>query len=191
MAEKKKRKGRRAYLNDFYTDVTGNTVYTGKMYRYCGQLTYPAMRQRICLYCGLIFACVFAAACLPAPSMLGIGKFYVVLPFILECIALLLTLWAAVRMLYHGEALRAYVYEATVKRLPWWLEMTAVFAAVGAVCNVVYLALNGFGGQPALSLVLIALHVLTAVLAVLCLRFVRSLVWSGGEEELPPKQEES
>lgn len=29
MAEEKKRRGRRAHLNDFYRDVSGNYIYTG------------------------------------------------------------------------------------------------------------------------------------------------------------------
>lgn len=188
MAEKKKRKGRRAYLNDFYTDVSGNTVYTGKMLTYHGRLPYPAARLRIGFYCGLVFACVFAVACLPAPSMLGYGKTYVMLPFIFEAIGLLLTVWAAVRMLYHGESLREYVYEASAKKLPWWLEMTAFFAAVSAVCNVIYVALNGFGGQVGLSLLLIVLHILAAVFALLGIRFLRQITWSNGGEELPPSE---
>ena len=190
MAEKKKRKGRRAYLNDFYTDLGGNTVYTGKMIRYLGPHPYPVARRRVGVLCGLVCACVFAVACLPAPSMLGMGKFYVVLPFILEAIAVLLTVWAAVRMLYHGETLRSYIHEASVKKLPWWLEMTAVFAAVSVVTNVVYLAINGFGGKLFLSLALIVFHILAALFALLCLRFLRALSWSSGEEELPPKEEE-
>ena len=32
MAEEKKRRGRRAHLNDFYRDVSGNYIYTGTCY---------------------------------------------------------------------------------------------------------------------------------------------------------------
>ena len=188
MAEKKKRKGRRSYLNDFYTDVSGNIVYNGRMLTYHGELPYPAARLRIGIYCGLVFACVFAVACLPAPSMLGFGKTYVILPFILEVIGLLLVVWAAVRMLYHGESLREYVYEASAKKLPWWLEMTAFFAAASAVCNVIYVALNGFGGQVVLSLLVVALHILAILFALLGVRFLRKITWSDRGEELPPPE---
>ena len=32
MAEEKKRRGRRAHLNDFYRDVSGSYIYTGTCY---------------------------------------------------------------------------------------------------------------------------------------------------------------
>ena len=188
MAEKKKRKGRRAYLNDIYTDVNGRAVYTGKMFTYDGPLPYGAARSRICLYCGAVLLCVVAVGVLPAPAMLGYGKFYVTLPFMLEALGVFLMLWAAIRMLYHGASLRAYIHEATVKKLPWWLEMTAVFAGLSVVGNVIYLALHGFGGQVVVSLAVIVFQVLAALLALLGRRFVGAMEWRGGEEALPPGQ---
>ena len=38
MAEQKKKRGKRAYLDDFYLDLSGNYVYRGKMYDYTGAL---------------------------------------------------------------------------------------------------------------------------------------------------------
>ena len=191
MAEKKKRKGRRAYLNDLYTDVSGNTIYTGKMYSPVGGPPFAEVKRRVGVLCGLVLAFVFAIACLPAPSMLGYGKIYVILPFILEAVGVLLTEWAAVRLIIHGPELRAYVYEATAKKLPWWLEMTAVFAAVSVVGNVVYLALHGFEGKPILGLLVIVFHILAAVSALLCIRYLRGLTWSDGGEDLAPAGEEN
>ena len=189
MAEQKKRKGRRAYLNDLYTDVGGNTVYTGRMYRYRGALPWSEARKRLGILGGAAVLCFIAVLCVPAPSMLGIGKAYVVLPLLLQAVAVLLTVWAAVRLFSNGPDLRAYVWEATAKKLPWWLEMTAVFAGVSVAGNLVYLALRGFEGRPVLSLLVIALHAMCAALAVFALRFLRTLRWDGGEE-LPPKDGE-
>lgn len=185
MAEtkKKKRKGRRAYLNDFYTDVSGNIVYTGVMYRYEGEKPFRQSYLRVALLCGAVFAAVFAIACVPAPSMLGYGKPYVVLPFIFEAIGVLLTLWAAIRLGINGPDLRAYVWEATAKKLPWWLEMTVVFACVGVIGNIVYLAIFGFEGKVFLGILVIVLHIAAAVSALLAIRALRRMTWCGGEEE--------
>ncbi|MBQ6116354.1 MAG: hypothetical protein IJL08_03415 [Oscillospiraceae bacterium] len=185
MAEKKKRKGRRAYLNDFYTDVTGNTVYTGQMIRYAGEMPWRGAARRTGVLTGAVTACALIVFCLPAPSMTGMNKSYVVLPLILEAVGVLLTVWAAVRLLCNGPDLRSYVWEASAKKLPWWLEMTAVFAAVGVVGNVIYLAVKGFGGKVFLSLLVIVLHLLTIAAALFEIRFLRTVKWSGGEE-LPP-----
>ncbi len=191
MAEKKKRKGRRAYLNDFYTDVSGNIVYNGVMYRYEGDMPFNKAYRRLGALCGLVFLSVFAVACIPAPSMLGYGKLYVILPFLFEALGVLLTVWAAIRLRANGPDLRSYVWEATVKKLPWWLEMTAFFAGASAVCNVIYLAINGFEGKVFLGLLAVALHITAVVSALLSIRALRSMTWIAGEgERLPPKSED-
>jgi hypothetical protein len=183
--KKKKRKGRWSHLQDFYTDLSGKAVYAGKMIRYAGDLPWRDAAVRTGVLVGAVTACVFAVFCLPAPSMTGLGKHYVVLPLLLEAVGVLLTVWAAVRLLYNGPDLRAYVWDASARKLPWWLEMTAVFAGVSAVCNVVFLALNGFCGRVFLSLLVIALHLAVVACAVPAIRFLRSLRWDGGEELTP------
>lgn len=191
MAEKKKRKGRRAYLNDFYTDVSGHIVYTGVMYRYEGDKPFDKAYLPVGLLCGAVFAAVLGIACVPAPAMLGYGKPYVVLPFMLEAVGVLLTLWAAIRLRANGPDLRAYVWEATVKKLPWWLEMTAVFAGAGVIGNVVYLAIHGFEGKVFLGLLVIVLHIAAGAAALLGIRALRGMKWRSGEGEnrLPQPEE--
>ena len=191
MAEKKKRKGRRAYLNDFYADVNGKYIYTGDVYRYVDDRPFDKAYLRVGLLCGVVFLSVFAVACFPIPSMLGYGKLYVMLPFIFEAIGVLLMLWAAIRLRANGPDLRAYVWEATARKLPWWLEMTAFFAGASAVCNVIYLAINGFEGKVFLGLLAVALHITAVVSALLSIRALRSMTWIAGEgERLPPKSED-
>ena len=189
MAEKKKRKGRRAYLNDFYADVNGKYIYTGDVYRYVDDKPFDRAYLRVGLLCGLVFISVFIVACLPVPSMLGLGKLYVILPFILEALGVLLTVWAAIRLRANGPDLRSYIWEATVKKLPWWLEMTAFFAGASVICNVIYLAINGFEGRAFLGLLAVALHIVAAVSALLGIRALRAMTWRSGEEENKPLPE--
>ena len=192
MAEKKKkRRGRWSHLQDFYTDLSGKAIYAGKMIRYAGDLPWHDAAVRTGVLVGAVTACVFAVFWLPAPSMTGVGKHYVVLPLLLEAVGVLLTVWAAARLLYNGPDLRAYVWDASARKLPWWLEMTAFFAGASAVCNVIYLAINGFEGKVFLGLLAVALHITAVVSALLSIRALRSMTWIAGEgERLPPKSED-
>jgi hypothetical protein len=189
MAEQKKRKGRRSYLNDFYRDVGGEYQYTGAMRHYLGPEPYEGERKRLAMLGGAVGLGTLAVGVLPAPSMLGIGSFYVILPYVAQLIAAFLSLWAAIRMLLGGPELRSYVYDATVEKLPVRSMLTAVFAAAGILGNALYLILHGFGGRPVISLAVIVLHALVTATAMLLRRRVAVQQWDGGEEE-PPRPEE-
>jgi hypothetical protein len=189
VAEKKKRKGRRAYLNDFYQDVSGEYQYTGRLRRYEGQLPWRDAARRIGILSGAMALALVAVGMLPAPSMVGMGSFYVILPYILELVGVFLSGWSAVRLIGSGEELRSYVYEATVEKLPGRLTMSAIFAGASLAGNLVYLLLKGFGGKVILSLAVLALHGAVLAAALVLKGFLSSLRWSGGADETPEQPE--
>lgn len=191
MAEKKKRKGRRAYLNDFHVGLNGEYTYTGPIYRYEGELPYRQALTRLRVLTAAMCLAMIGAGVVPAPSMVGFGNFYVVPFFMIELVGVALSAWSAYRLISGGEDLRAYVYEATVNKLPQRLEMTFFFAAACVAVNIVYICLNGFGGKVILSLLLIVLHVGVGAVAQILRRTLALLRWNTGREEgeLPEPEE--
>ncbi|MBE6990569.1 MAG: hypothetical protein E7426_07480 [Ruminococcaceae bacterium] len=179
----RKRGGRRDYLNDFHMDLSGQYVYTGALYRYAGTLPRRKAMLRTGLMAAAMAVFTVVAGCLDAPAMFGTA--YVLLPYLGQVIAAALSVWAAGQLIVSGKELRAYVYRATVEKLPRRLRVTAVFAAVGILGNVVYLCLYGFGGKVLPSLAVLVLHALTGVAAELLRRFFLTLRWDSGSEELP------
>ncbi len=182
MAEKK-RKGRRAHLQDFSRDVTGEFQYTGTYRWYVGGTPFKQVMNRINLLTAALCLALFAMSMLPAPSMLGMGNYYVILPYIAELICSALSVYAAVRLIFGGAKLRSYVYEASVEKLPGRLTLTAIFAGACVTGNLVYLIMNGLGEKPLYSLAIVALHWAVIAVALLLKRCVTSMEWSGGEEE--------
>ena len=80
MAEEKKRRGRRAYLEDFQKTATGEYVYTGKLHYYETQgLERRQALLRLWLLTGAIAAAVVVSGCVPAAGMSN--TFYVLLPY--------------------------------------------------------------------------------------------------------------
>ena len=144
MAEKKKRRGRREHLNDFYLDVGGNYQYAGPIRRYEGDMPWRDAALRVGVLAGAMALSLIAVGLIPAPSMVGMGNFYVVLPYVLELVGVFLSVWAAVRLIAGGEELRNYVYEATVDKFRGRLTMTMIFAISSVIGNAAFLIMKGF-----------------------------------------------
>ena len=194
MAEKKKRKGRRAFLNDFKVGGDGQYSYMGTVHRYGGKLPYNMVLARFAALGGALLLSLVGIGFIPAPSMTGYNNFYVVPLFVFELIAAFITEWAAVRFLVNGRKgeLRAYAFEATVKRLPILGSITAFIAALGIPANIVYLAINGFEGRPIASFAVILLHAAAAASAFLIRKCTEATEWiaSSVKQEEAAKQDD-
>ena len=129
MADRPKRPYRRAYLNDFRMDASGNYVYTGKCYAFSDG---DDSRKRHLLKASLLEAVALFAAIFPeclSPVELCKNAFYLV-PWLLQLVFVLLAGWSLLRLAFHASELRAYVYEATVKKLPRRALTAAILSAV-------------------------------------------------------------
>lgn len=129
MANRPKRPYRRAYLNDFQPDASGNYVYTGKCYAFLGG---DGERKRYLLKASLLEAFALFATVFPeslSPVELSKNAFYLV-PWLLQLIFVLLAGWCLLRLAFHASELRAYVYEATVQKLPRRSLAAAILSAL-------------------------------------------------------------
>lgn len=142
MAEEKRKKGRRAHLSSFAPTAAGEYYYTGAHYRWVsgGGSWRRAMAVRWLLAGGAIL-CQILAGIIPAPGMKNC--FYVILPWAGALLAAVSLAWAAARMSYWGNPLRAYVYEKTAQILPARCCATMVFSALTALLTGLYLFLDG------------------------------------------------
>ena len=161
MAEEKKKRGKRAYLNDFYQDVSGKYVYRGKMYSYDGPLPRKSALGRAWLYTGVAAAALLANGFVPNPALNGC--FYVVIPYVLGLIAACSTAWALGRITAAGEQLRAYVYEETAQQLPMRCTLALIGSAAGAAGQILYLLLHGLQQGWGLMLVFLAFQIAATV----------------------------
>ena len=142
MAGEKKRRGRRAHLNDFYRDVAGNYVYTGTCY-VCraAEQERTALLRRLWLLTAVLAAAVLAGGCISAPGM--DRCFYVLLPYAAEVGLTGSVVWAMTRWQAREYPMREYVYHDSVEKLPGRALVTAVFAAVALAGEVLYLFRSG------------------------------------------------
>ena len=139
----KRRKSRRAYLDSFHQTPTGAYIYTGPTYSLQGSRR-TAMARLIAAAAAAVI-CELAGGCLPAPG--GSGCFYIVLPYVAALLACVSAAWAAARLAAGGAHVRAYVYEATVKKLPLRTALAAGFAGLTAAGEGFYLLRCGPQGR--------------------------------------------
>lgn len=168
MAGKPKRR-RRAYLDDFVRDVSGQYVYRGC--RYCfdrDERSARMFRIRVGVLAVITAVFVVLQECFDPVDMSR--SYWTIVPWLFQVIAVSMTVWSAFRLLIHFRELRAYVYEATVKRLPRLCWASVAAAGVTLVAEIIYIVVCGAGDNALLTLVrpLSALFVALAAFLLYC-----------------------
>lgn len=184
MAEGKKRRGRRAHLNDFYRDVSGNYVYTGACYVCTAPQERSTLLRRLWLLTAVLAAAVVTGGCIAAP---GVGRCaYVLLPYAAEVGLTGSVVWAMTRWQAREYPMREYVYKATVLALPGRCLAEAVLAAAGFAGEIVYLLVSGSGGRGLWAAVYLLLKAVSLGAALRMRRLALSSRWepAGGNGEI-------
>lgn len=175
------KRGRRTYLNDFQRDADGKYRYHGAYYRYHGGDTERKRFTRtLWLYTALAVISLTAGALLMPAD--GIGRsLYVLLPLAAEIGTLGSAVYASGRLTAHGDPVRGYIYERTVKKLPNRCMASAVCAAIGAVATLVFLLVSGEGTLWRTA-VYGASKLLVCALSLYLFRFVKQSEWDAQTE---------
>lgn len=182
--QKRKRRGRRAYLNDFQSTVNGEYIYAGRVYAFDG--TTKDWRRFIGTLMGLgalLAAAAVTAGSIPAPGTMDC--FYVLGPYIASLFSAGSLLWGLCRMAAGGERLREYIYNKTVPQFTPRAMATAICAGCALLGELVFVLLNGAAGLvPGMVLFLLCEAVLLAG-SLLWRRLVERQSWvpSGRDED--------
>ena len=189
MAESRSnKKGRRAYLDDFQTTVSGEMIYCGAYYVYQGR-TEARKGFLLKVTAASAVAAVFSvlSGCVPAPGTLNC--FYVLLPLLGSILSAVSLLWAAIRLLAGGEELREYVYSATMEVFPMRTALSIGFSGLSILGELLFLLLNGTEGKlPGLLLFLLAQGVVQ-LSSLLCRKTANAAVWKRTESGKIKKSE--
>ncbi len=182
MAEKKKRRRPRSYLEDFAPSVSGGYEFTGEVWRFRAE---RGSFRDLSLKLWLLSAGLVAAALVPGfsrhPAMLNC--FYVILPFAAGVFATAFAVTAALRIALSRGELRGYRYEKSVKALPSRAVAAAVCSLAGAAAIVVYSLLNPGDFRFWEIAALIAADALLAACALRMRQAVRLSVWDGNDQQ--------
>lgn len=155
---KKKKKGRRAYLDHFQKE--GNDyVYKGKSVDWpAGSMTRKRALLILWLCIGLGAICAVAGGCISGTGMGNCA--YVLLPYMVWLMLQVSMLWSLCRLSAAKSPLRDYVYKATVVRLGGLGIAGAVSAGVTAAAQCVNMFRAAFPGTKTGGALFLALALL-------------------------------
>lgn len=175
MTEQKK-KGRRAYLNDFHKDEKGSYVYRGELYDFAGGK--EALKKELWVLwgiCAAMLAALVAAGCMDAPGMRGC--FYVVLPFSVSFVFGISVCFGMWQLARGGSPMRAYLYEKSVGALPHRTLGTMICAAISIAGELIYLFKNGFSEKMSAAIFFLLLETVSFLLAFLLKKRIMQMIW--------------
>lgn len=182
MAEKKK-KGRRAYLNDFQKDEEGRYVYQGELYEWKGEA--GALRRELVLLWGIciaMLALLLASGCIDAPGAMNCA--YVVLPITAGFLFGISAGWGLWRLSSGGNPLRAYVYEQSAGKIPGRLIGTMLGAGTAIAGEIIFLFRNGFEEKQQEAIFFLILEGTAFVLALFFRQRIIKMTWEKRKREI-------
>lgn len=132
------KKNRRAYLNDFQKDETGNYVYRGAVFVFEGSAqSFRSLKIRLSALGVLAFIMLLWAGLMQVPGM--DHCIYVLLPYAAALCGSVSVCWALTRLLTGGVSLRAYLYQESIEKLPGRCIFTACCSAGALLGELVYI----------------------------------------------------
>lgn len=168
-----RKKGRRAHLDAFKKNEKGEYIYTGKQYVFDeANIKWKTAAIRLGAVWAVMMAAMITNGCIPAPGMANC--FYVLLPYAAQVVAAASLGTALFALLSAGNSLREYQYEAAVKKIPMRSQLTASFAGVNMLGEMIYLVRNGTESAAGMAVLFLVLETMACLCALWVYRFSKN-----------------
>lgn len=172
--EKKKRRGRRAYLEDFHQNVAGEYIYTGQTHAWKAPRGKTLRKLWLCAIAAI--GAAVAAGCVPNTGMER--RVWALIPYVLMLISSGVQGWLLYKLTDGGDPVRDYVWKASVPRLPVAGIVTGILALASIVTEIANIFAPNFAGTLPFALGLTGLDVLAGATSVVFSRTVKGLEWA-------------
>lgn len=171
---KKRRSYRKSHLEHFHRNVAGEYFYDGPTR---GWGSPRGKNLRLLWLCALVaLVAAVAGGCIPGCGMEQ--QFWTLVPYVVALMLSIAQVWKLYRLTDGGDPVREYVWTATVKQLPVISVLTAAFAGVAAVTELVSLFLPGFSGRIYAGILYILLELLVFAASMAQRRLILRLEWT-------------
>lgn len=173
--EKRKKKKRRAYLDDFAKEADGTYIYKGYLYRFKGN--WKESIRGLVIRTGLLAAAVVAAGIVPSAGMMNTA--YVILPYTAQVIAAALFAYAVLKIFSSGGEIKEYIYVKSYERFRPYLFMLFVFSLMTLSGELIHYIVSP---QPERLLYTVLFCFLEAAVFLICLTLNRFTQLMGFEK---------
>lgn len=181
--QKKRKKGRRAYLEDIHRTADGSYVYTGPCFEYDAEVnTRGSVLLRLWLLLLPALAASVISTCFNVPFMRD--TWYTIAPYAFELTSIGAAVWAAGRITANGTILREYVRRQTFGALPVRCWLAVGFAGAGVAGAAAFMLAHGVQGEPFRCAAYLALKAVVIVCCAFTARFAPSVAWSETAEKV-------
>ena len=170
-------KRRRAYLDDFVRDARGEYVYRGRRFRFDGS---ERARRRFCAAAaGLTVLAAFFVILQEwfAPVDMS-SSLPLILLWLIQAVTIALTGWSIARMILRTREFRAYVYDATILKLPRRALAAAIACGASLAGQLIYLLVCRSAGPALPTWIRPACACLAGVACLLLRRVIRASRWT-------------
>ena len=166
MTEKKTKKKKRAYLDDFEKEADGTYIYKGYLYRYKGN--WKENIRGLWIRTGLLIAAVVAAGLVPSAGMMNTA--YVILPYTAQMTVSALFAFGVLKLSASGSEVKEYIYQRSYERFRPYLFMLFVLSAMTLAGELIHYAVSP---QPQRLLYTVLFCILEAAVFLICLALNR------------------
>ncbi len=176
MFEKTQKKNRRAYLVNYAKALDGTYMYVGRYLKYQGTEDEKAGLDRKLLILDILTAVFVAAMACTLIGEMSV-QLYIVIPFVVEIIFTVLTVWYSVKLLRGKDPLKEHIHEQVAGKLPVFSIVLVVFAIISLILCIVFLLANPPGPMLAMNIIYTALHLFTAASGIMVYRTYKAGSW--------------
>lgn len=162
---KQKKWGKNGYIRDFHRAPGGGYIYEGK-YMYANNAMLKSLYVRL----AIIQASMIIAAIVPGFATKAglLNSFYVIIPYVLWVIAVLVMTYKTVCMFSGGNPMRSYVYERSVAAYAPCAYVSSAGAAFTLLGMIVFLVRGGKGDGAAVCIICCIVQIVSSVFAIKC-----------------------
>ena len=174
-------KTRQSYWSDFKQNEKGRYSYQGVWYSY----RYRQMNRRQLLaglwaLCVIMLGAAIAAGCLPPGSMPAtyVSAAFVLFMYMASLISGISVFWSLGRLSAGRTRIRRYVYETSLRKIPFRSGMAAGFSGMAVLGQAVYLGIHGLGRISSGGALFLVLELIALAAALGIQRITSQMEWS-------------
>ena len=176
-------KKRYSYLDDYKPGMDGKYVYYGRHYIFQGTGSELKKYKWTLGLADFVFLALFIVSGIMDAGAIW-RSVYVIIPFMVEAIAIFLFIWKTLTMIVEKNPIKAYLYK---KSVPWFRPtmMTLVIACLISICmTILCMLLTQEGIKVTGCILYMLLKLLSAAAAFFLFRHLAGCKW-----ELDPSEE--
>lgn len=171
---------KRDHLDTYKMGASGQYVYTGKY------IDWVSDRKKgitlLIILAALETIAAIAAGCIPGTGMEG--RFYIVIPYIITLVLVLINDWKIIRFIYAGNRIKEYIFKSSFGKMRGLSISAAVFSSVTFLCEIALLVFDSFSGKIVMLLLFLLMTATVAVCELLTIHLIKSFKFSDNLQDL-------